>query len=179
MYSTRYGRQRWCWAARRLKCRMAAHLPMWECGAQGAGVGASPHATSVCVRGPWLGGALAWRPHLHQSMCLCTHAACVCGGAKAGSTLRSSQAVPHPSTNRALCRLTSEVERDPVHSTRYGRQHLPAPVVVSVVSVGRKKGNGRAAECGGERKWKRMSSCQLPTSEVTAAYSEVLSRHCR
>ena len=118
VYSTRYGRQRWCWAARRLKCRMAAHLPMWECGAQGAGVGASPHATSVCVRGPWLGGALAWRPHLHQSMCLCTHAACVCGGAKAGSTLRSSQAVPHPSTNRALRRLTSEVRRDPVYSTR-------------------------------------------------------------
>ena len=41
---------------------------------------------------------------------------------KADSTLRSSQAVPHPSTNRALRRLTSEVERDPVHSTRYGRQ---------------------------------------------------------
>jgi hypothetical protein len=42
--------------------------------------------------------------------------------AKADSTLRSSQAVPHPSTNRALRRLTSEVERDPVYSTRYGRQ---------------------------------------------------------
>ena len=41
---------------------------------------------------------------------------------KAGSTLRSSQAVPHPSTNRALRRLTAEVGRDPVHSTRYGRQ---------------------------------------------------------
>ena len=41
---------------------------------------------------------------------------------KADSTLRSSQAVPHPSTNRALRCLTSEVERDPVHSTRYGRQ---------------------------------------------------------
>ena len=38
------------------------------------------------------------------------------------STLRSSRAVPHPSTNRALRRLTSEVRRDPVHSTRYGRQ---------------------------------------------------------
>ncbi len=37
---------------------------------------------------------------------------------KADSTLRSSQAVPHPSTNRALCRLTSEVERVPVPSTR-------------------------------------------------------------
>ena len=44
------------------------------------------------------------------------------GFAKADSTQRSSQAVPHPSTNRALCRLTSEVRRDPVHSTRYGRQ---------------------------------------------------------
>ena len=46
-----------------------------------------------------------------------------CGpSGKAGSTLRSSRAVPHPSTNRALRRLTSEVGRDPVHSTRYGRQ---------------------------------------------------------
>ena len=36
--------------------------------------------------------------------------------AKADSTLRSSRAVPHPSTNRALCRLTSEVRRDPVFS---------------------------------------------------------------
>ena len=43
---------------------------------------------------------------------------------KAGSTLRSSRAVPHPSTNRALRRLTSEVRRDPVHSTRYGRQRM-------------------------------------------------------
>ena len=42
--------------------------------------------------------------------------------AKADSTLRTSQAVPHPSTIRALSRLTSEVRRDRVHSTRYGRQ---------------------------------------------------------
>ena len=48
----------------------------------------------------------------------------VCWHGKAGSTLRSSQAVPHPSTNRALCRLTSEVRRDPVHSTWYGRQQI-------------------------------------------------------
>ena len=40
---------------------------------------------------------------------------------KANSTLRASRAVPHPSTDRALRRLTSEVRRDPVHSTRYGR----------------------------------------------------------
>ena len=45
-----------------------------------------------------------------------------CAAKKAYSTQRSSQAVPHPSTNRALCCLTSDVERDPVHSTRYGRQ---------------------------------------------------------
>ena len=44
--------------------------------------------------------------------------------AKADSTLRSSRAVPHPSTNRALRRLTSEVGRDPVYSTRYGRQRI-------------------------------------------------------
>ena len=47
--------------------------------------------------------------------------------AKADSTLRCSQAVPHPSTNRALRRLTSEVRRDPVHSTRYGRRRSLAP----------------------------------------------------
>ena len=46
----------------------------------------------------------------------------VCRCAKADSTLGSSQAVPHPSTNRALRRLTLEVGRDPMYSTRYGRQ---------------------------------------------------------
>ena len=44
---------------------------------------------------------------------------------KADSTLRTSRAVPHPGTYRALFRLTSEVERYPVHSTRYGRQRTP------------------------------------------------------
>ena len=43
---------------------------------------------------------------------------------KADSTRKCSQVVPHPSTNWALRRLTSEVRRDPVHSTRYGRQQL-------------------------------------------------------
>ena len=46
---------------------------------------------------------------------------------KADSTLRTSQAVPHPSTIRALSCLTSEVGRDPVHSTRYGRQRKLSP----------------------------------------------------
>ena len=38
--------------------------------------------------------------------------------ATADSALRTSRAVPHPNINRALCCLNSEVERDPVHSTR-------------------------------------------------------------
>ena len=42
---------------------------------------------------------------------------------KASSTPRDSQAVPHPSTNRALRCLTAEFGRDPVFSTRYGRWH--------------------------------------------------------
>ena len=46
---------------------------------------------------------------------------------KADSTRRCSQAVPHPSTNQALRRLTSEVGRDPVYSTRYGRQREMYP----------------------------------------------------
>ena len=45
---------------------------------------------------------------------------------KADSTLSASQPVPQASTRRALHRLTSEVERDPVHSVRYGRQRLMA-----------------------------------------------------
>ena len=40
---------------------------------------------------------------------------------KASSTPRDSQAVPRPSTNRALRRLTAEFGRGPVYSTRYGR----------------------------------------------------------
>ena len=34
-----------------------------------------------------------------------------------------SQAVTHPSTNPACGCLTSEIERDRVHSTEYGRIH--------------------------------------------------------
>ena len=46
------------------------------------------------------------------------------GKKKASSTPRDSQAVPHPSTNRALRCLTAEFGRDPVFSTRYGRWHF-------------------------------------------------------
>ena len=69
---------------------------------------------------------------------------------KADSTLRSSQAVPHPSTNRALRRLTSEVRRDPVHSTRYGRQRQESPCAVAG-GLGRPKSRSRArVSCGPE-----------------------------
>ena len=37
---------------------------------------------------------------------------------------RYSQAVTHPSTNRARGCLTSVIGRELVHSTRYGRRHL-------------------------------------------------------
>ena len=37
---------------------------------------------------------------------------------------RYSQAVTHPSTNRAQCCLTSVIGREPVFSTWYGRRHL-------------------------------------------------------
>jgi hypothetical protein len=40
---------------------------------------------------------------------------------RASSTQRTSQAVPHPSTDRALQRLASEFGRDPAYSLRYGR----------------------------------------------------------
>ena len=40
---------------------------------------------------------------------------------KASSTLRASQAVPHPSTDRALRRLASGFGRARAYSSRYGR----------------------------------------------------------
>jgi hypothetical protein len=92
---------------------------------------------------------------------------------KADSTLRSSQAVPHPSTNRALRRLTSEVRRDPVYSTRYGRQR------------GKRKENRctrrRTFGLGSQRQHrsKKTESCQLPTPEVTALHSGLRSHHCK
>ena len=44
---------------------------------------------------------------------------------KANSTLRASRAVPHPSTDRAFRRLTSEFGWDRVYSTKYGRWRKP------------------------------------------------------
>ena len=72
--------------------------------------------------GAFLVLVLTLLPHPHK---LLQKKAVAQGGEKASSTLRSSRAVPHPSTNRALRRLTSEFGRDPVHSTRYGRWRHP------------------------------------------------------
>ena len=66
---------------------------------------------------------------------------------KASGTLRSSRAAPHPSTNRALRRLTSEFGRDPVHSTRYGRWRqigLPKNIPSDFVWPCRKALRGRS-----------------------------------
>ena len=43
----------------------------------------------------------------------------------ANSTLRASRAIPHPSTDRAFRRLTSEFGWDRVYSTKYGRWRKP------------------------------------------------------
>ena len=47
-----------------------------------------------------------------------------------------------PSTNQALSRLTSEVRRDPVHSTRYGRQRMSTcPIKTSSFQLDRRQGH--------------------------------------
>ena len=72
---------------------------------------------------------------------------------KADSTLRTSQAVPHPSTNRALCRLTSEVGRDPVHSTRYGRQRKAFHASAVYACCGRRGSERKYAVLGCSGVW--------------------------
>ena len=59
--------------------------------------------------------------------------------AKADSTLECSQAVPNPGTSWALSRLTSGVESDPVHSTRYGRQRKTMFLYVSKLLLSQHK----------------------------------------
>ena len=95
---------------------------------------------------------------------------------KADSTQRASRAVPHPSTDRALCRLTSEVRRDPVHSTRYGRQRISIITHMAELLL-RATSGARAATCprnprGNYRKF--IASCTLvripgPRAESHAA----------
>ena len=83
---------------------------------------------------------------------------------KADSTLRSSQAVPHPSTNRALRRLTSEVERDPVHSTRYGRQRETMSTRVYIAHAEARR-EARAPTCV-RRRSRSTHTHELPLERV-------------
>jgi hypothetical protein len=99
---------------------------------RGARTDSTPRAFRAAPRGGagavWMCGGLAWRSRRLGPKHVVRFGPwrkLVGLEIKADSTLRTFRAVHHPSTNRALCRLTSEVERDPVHSTRYGRQRTP------------------------------------------------------
>ena len=84
------------------------------------------HPTQTQQLYPWLNtGRAKMRAQPGQRPAIHDLASLVGLGIKAFGTLRTFRAVPRPSTNRTICRLTSEVERDPVHSTRYGRQRTP------------------------------------------------------
>ena len=80
---------------------------------------------------------------------------------KASSTPRDSQAVPHPSTNRALRRLTAEFGRDPVYSTRYGRWRKTEDSGDSrrktAPTCGRKHDGARVADA-----WEHLPSPKAP-----------------
>ena len=96
-------------------------------------------------------------------------------GKKAGSTLRTSQAVPHPSTNRALCRLTSEVGRDPVHSTRYGRQRALKSRMYQRAVRSRALRPSRALRWGVARPRARPPARSPASLQARAAYSRLAS----
>ena len=106
---------------------------------------------------------------------------------KADSTLRSSQAVPHPSTDRALRCLTSEVKRDPVHSTRYGRRRqisdlrLSSPFLANPQSSSLAKASGhcRPWQAGETRPSQRVVrwSAANPISKTCIASSAKSSTH--
>ena len=76
---------------------------------------------------------------VYSCLIVCVHfcvSGCICVCSCASCCICSSRAVPHPSTNRALRRLTSEVRRDPVHSTRYGRwRHLSGAGCVHMMGL--------------------------------------------
>ncbi len=83
--------------------------------------------------------------------------------AKPGSTLRSSRAPPHLSTNQALRRLTSEVGRDPVRSRRYGRQRFRvagAPRERFVAQWGRRR-DRKSTAAPGRNPCRNIACCQL------------------
>ncbi|CAK8685390.1 unnamed protein product [Clavelina lepadiformis] len=49
---------------------------------------------------------------------------CTQSGMVVGDFKRNKKAVTHPSTNRARGCLTTDIERDPVYSTWYGRRRF-------------------------------------------------------
>ena len=97
-------------------------------------------------------------------------------GKKADCTRRSSQAVPHPSTNRALCRLTSEVRRDPVHSTRYGRQRGVYARSVRMTPIGKMHGGPPRGHMGFLRPivWSRVPVFLVTRAPVLVTRAPVL-----
>ncbi len=96
-------------------CRGGAGIPC-GCWRVGAPRGPAVVGAVACPARPAVAGAVAHPAMLHGHASCCRSQCRHKTERKAGSTLRSSRAVPHPSTNRALRRLTSEVGRDPVHS---------------------------------------------------------------
>ena len=104
---------------------------------------------------------------------------------KAVSTLRTSRAVPHPSTNRALRRLTSEVGRDPVHSTRYGRRRYGYATIntrcysVTQESIAhsckRTSWGGVLFQASDEPLWSGFDSSQQNVLQAAAASPETVS----
>ena len=86
---------------------------------------------------------------------------------KASSTQRTSQAVPHPSTDRALQRLTSKFGRDSVYSLRYGRWQTVYRIVYQLVIKSQKKVKKTPQPgwlpCKDEGRWKNSQYSVLET----------------
>ena len=86
---------------------------------------------------------------------------------KASSTLRTSQAVPHPSTDRAFGCLTSEFRWDRVYSTEYGRWRKGTATIWSPSGAQQVRSERRArlfacvCECVVLKSWRRA---RLPQS---------------
>jgi hypothetical protein len=69
---------------------------------------------------------------------------------KANSTLRASRAVPHPSTDRAFRRLTSEFGWDRVCSTKYGRWRMLTTKHRRLHGIPSERGSKNGVEINGE-----------------------------
>ena len=81
---------------------------------------------------------------------------------KANSTLRASRAVPHPSTDRAFRRLTSEFGWDRVYSTKYGRWRKPTA----------------SLRLQGALAWLLIGICDYGSNEMAFWRSDFLQKEC-